>query len=219
MKYRKILFIIVCYFAYASGVSADLCDKEHIKQLKELANQVEVNYEYIDYTEEIANNSEEGEYALNNYVISANLISDELFIRYNNFDYRYNDDNGGLINIIANSGEANLTIHSRRCADYKLRNVYLKMPKFNTYSYKEECTKLKDYDLEICDPWYQGIINDNYFYSVVNKYLNEEVVEESIWDNIIKFIQQYQLIIVGSVLLIVLGVIAILAYRKKSVLE
>lgn len=218
MRYKKILFIIICCFVYTSSVSADLCDKEHIKELKELANQVEINYEYIDYTEEIKNNTE-GEYPLNSYLVSVNLISSELYIKYNNYDYYYTNDNNGLIEFVVNSGKVNLTINSDTCAGYKLRNVSLNLPKFNTYSYRSECKELSEYELDICDPWYQGTINDNYFYNIVNKYLNVPEKKETFIDKVIKFYNDYQLIIVGSVLLLILAIIGIISYRKRSVLE
>lgn len=218
MRYIKILFIIVCYFAYTSNVSADLCDKEHIKQLKELANQVEVNYEYLDYTEEIKNNPE-GEYPLNSYLVSVNLISNELYIKYNNYDYYYTNDNNGLIEFVVNSGKVNLTIHSDTCAGHKLKNVSLNLPKYNTYSYRSECKELSEYELDVCDPWYQGTINDNYFYNVVNEYLNKPEEKETFIDVIINIYSKYQLIIIGSILLIILSIIGIISYRKRSVLE
>lgn len=218
MKYRKILFIIICYFAYTSSVSADLCDKEHIKELKELANQVEANYEYLDYTEEIKNNPE-GEYPLNSYLVSVNLISNELYIKYNNYDYYYTNENNGLIEFVVNSGKVNFTVHSDTCAGHKLRSVSLNLPKFNTYFFKAECKELSEYELDICDPWYQGTINDSYFYNTVNKYLNVPEKKETFIDKVIKFYNDYQLIIVGSVLLLILAIIGVISYRKRSVLE
>ena len=76
VRYIKILFIIVCYFAYSSNVLADLCDKEHIKELKELANKVEVNYEYIVDEDEDG----DGETTINVYSVDVNLLSNELYL-------------------------------------------------------------------------------------------------------------------------------------------
>ena len=73
--------------------------------------------------------------------------------------------------------------------------------------------------MDVCDPWYQGTINDNYFDNIVNKYLNVPKEKETFIDILIKFYNEYQLIIVGSVLLIVLAIIGIISYRKRSVLE
>lgn len=208
MRYIKILFIIVCYFAYSSNVLADLCDKEHIKELKELANKVDVNYEYI-----------EGGDLVNSYIININLLSDKLFVMHEYNTYYYNQEKNGLITFVVNSGNIKVTIHSDTCVGYKLRTISLNLPKFNIYSYKTECKELEKYDLDVCDPWYQSTINDNYFYSVVNKFLNKPEEKETFIDKIINFYNEYQLIIVGSISFVVLSIIGIILYRKRSVLE
>lgn len=218
MKYKKLLLFVMCYFTFTSRVSAAICDNNHIKELKELAEQVDVSYEYIDHSDEI-NSGVDGEYSLNSYSINVNLISDELYIKDGYQNYYYEDSYNGIINFVVNSGHVNLSIHSKKCNNMKLKTISLDLPRFNTYSYKSECKELKEYDLEVCDPWYQGQINDNYFYKIVNKYLNPKVEEDNNWDKIISFIQKYQYIFIGSILLIILGVIGIYIYRKRSVLE
>lgn len=218
MEYRKILFFIMCYFIFSSNVSAAICDDNHIKELKELAEQVDVNYEYIDHSDEI-NSGGSGEYSLNSYSIDVNLVSDELYVNDGNKDYFYEDSNNGMINFIANSGKFELNVLSKKCKNIKLKNISLNLPKFNTYSYRSECKELEEYDLDVCDPWYQGQINDNYFYKIVNKYLTSEVDNDSIWDKFINFIQKYQFAFIGGILLLVLGIIGVLSYRKRSVLE
>lgn len=218
MRYKKILLFIMCYFTFTSGVSAAICDNNHIKQLKELAEQVDVSYEYIDYTEEIINNPD-GEYPLNSYSININLLSEELYINDGYQDYFYEDSNDGMIDFIVNSGNLKLTVLSNKCKNIKLKIISLQLPKFNTYSYRNECNELSDYNLDVCDPWYQGTLNDNYFYNVVNEYLNKPEEKEDFLDAIVRFYKEYQLIIIISVLLIVLGIIAFFMYRKRSVLE
>lgn len=215
MRYIKILFIIVCYFAYSSNVLADLCDKEHIKELKELANKVDVNYEYIVDEDEDG----DGEITINVYSVDVNLLSNELYLSDGKKEYYFNDFENGIVNLYYNASKINFDIHSTRCFDYKLRTISIDLPKYNTYSYKSECKELSEYELDVCDPWYQGTINDNYFDSVVNKYLNIPKEKETIIDILINFYNKYQLIIIGSILLIVLVIIGIVSYRKRSVLE
>ena len=53
---------------------ADLCDIEHIKDLKKLAEQVSVSYEYIDNTDKILSGDGES-YSINSYSISTNFSS------------------------------------------------------------------------------------------------------------------------------------------------
>lgn len=218
MKYRVVLLLIISFFAFNSGVSAAICDNEHISQLKELAKQVDVSYEYIDYSDEILN-GEGNEYAINVYSVSVNLISDELYVVDDlNNKYYYDQSNGGVINFNVNSGKKEFTVYSRKCADYKLRTVYLELPKFNVYSYKSECNELEEYDLDVCNPWYQGTVNDSIFYKKIAEYLEDDT-EIDVLDRVFSFFEDNYLIIGGVVVFLIVVVIGIVIHRKRSVLE
>lgn len=218
-KYLILIMSLVSYFAFASSVDAELCDREHISQLKELANQVEVSYEYIDYSDEILSGSE-GEYLINTYLITVNIISDELYIIHDNREYYYNQDNGGVVTFAVDSGFVNLSIHSNFCGGYKLKSETINLPKFNIYSYRSECKELEEYDLKVCDPWYQGTITDERFNTIVQEYFNDDVVvEKSVFDNISDFFKDNYLILIGSVVVICVIVFGIRLYKKRSVLE
>ena len=215
MRYIKILFVIVCYFAYSSNVLADLCDKEHIKELKELANQVEVSYEYIVDDDEDG----DGEKTINVYSVDVNLLSDELYLSDGRKKYYFNGFDNGILKLYYNASKIDFEVRSTRCFDYKLKTISINLPKYNTYSYRSECKELSEYELDVCDPWYQGIINDNYFDSIVSKYLNIPKEKETFIDKAIVFYNKYQLIIIGSILFVVLAIIGIISYRKRSVLD
>lgn len=218
MKSKILLLLIISFFAFSSNVSAGVCDKEHISQLKELAKRVEINYEYLDYSDAILNNGE-GEYIINTYLITVNLISDELYVMYDNIEYYYNQDNGGIVTFAVNSGRVNLSVHSSACAGYKLRSETINLPKFNTYSYRSECKELEKYNLEVCDPWYQGTITDNIFNDIVQEYFNAEGEENGIFAEIMSFFKNNYLIFIGGIVAVLTIIICIRIYRKRSVLE
>ena len=221
MGYKKYLLLIislVSYFAFTSSVDAALCDREHINQLKELANQVEVNYEYIDYSEEILGGNG-GAYATNRYKLTINLIAEDLYLVYNNKEYYYNQTDNGIVSFSVNSGYVEFTIHTKTCAGHKLRTINLTLPKFNTYSYRGECQELEEYELDVCDPWYQGTITDSSFNKVIDEYLNPVVKEASKWDEILIFLSNYYLYIIGGIVAVVLLVVAVIIHGKRSVLE
>ena len=194
MKSKILLLLIISFFAFSSNVSAGICDREHIKQLKELAKQVEVSYEYLDYSDEISG-EEDGEFFVNAYLITVNLLSDDLYVIHDGYEYYSNSDSGSTVSFVVNSGHVMLSIYSNTCGGYKLRSENIDLPKFNTYSYRSECKELEEYNLNVCDPWYQGTITDDIFNSKVNKYLNNNTEKQlGIFDKIVNFLKGNYLI-------------------------
>ena len=214
---KILLLFITLFFSYNLSVDAALCDKEYIANLKELAEQVDVNYEYIDYSEEILS-GKDGSYSTNRYIINVNLLNDELYVNYNDKKYEYNDSNGGSIIIGVNSGIVEISIHSSKCGEYKLRNITLDLPKFNTYYYREECRGLED-KIDVCDKWYQGSLNDNLFDKKISEYLNNKSDVVDMFDKIILFFKYNFLLIIGGLVMCCLIVGGVYIYKKRSVLE
>ena len=218
MKIKIMLFLLMSFFAGTLSVSADVCDKEHISQLKGLAEQIDVSYEYMDYSGEYSDVDEvDGGFPVNTYSISLNLMSDELYVSNDLRDYYFTDSKDGVINFYGNAGKLDLKIRSSRCAGYVVRNISLDLPKFNVYSIRSECKKLSEYDLDVCRPWYKGTINDKIFYDTVNKYLKEE--KPNFLDVTVDFLKKYYLIIGGAIITLILVIVGIVIYRKRSVLE
>lgn len=215
-KLGILLIFIISFFSSTSYVAADICDNEHISQIEALAEQVDVKYEYIDNSK-LEKDEGESEYTVNTYSISVNLISDELYLNDGFKDYHYSDSNNGIINLNLNSGTRQLTLHSRRCGGYKIKTMTLKLPKFNIYSYKQECEKLEKYNLDVCDEWYQGTLNDNLFYKEVNKYLENDNLNTI--EKIINLFKNNYLIIIAGLIAIIIIITGIIMHRKRSVLE
>lgn len=214
MRYRLLFILILSFFIFNSNVKADLCDNEHIADLKNMANKIEVSYEYVKND---GVGGSDGEFSVNTYSILTKLESDDLYISDGINKYYYEQSNGGELNFFVNSGKVELTVYSKSCTNYRLRTIYLELPDFNTYSYREECSKLKDYNVKVCEPWYQGVINDNIFYNEVNKILENNVLEKSVWNKILNFFNTYYWAIAGLCIIIV--VIVLVVYRKRSVLK
>lgn len=217
VSFKVLVILFISLFAFNSNVKAAICNREHISQLKELANQVDVSYEYIDNSD-----SNETEFSVNQYSVSVNLISDELYLvdKYGN-NYFYENSDNGIIRFVINSGVLDLTVHSKKCASLKLRTISMKLPKFNTYSSKEECKELTKYGLDVCDPWYQGDLDEVSFYNTVNKYLNSEDNDDSnsVFNKILEFLESYYIYVLIGIALIILIVVLIVIKRKRSVLE
>lgn len=215
-RFVNLFILIFAFFVFASNVSADVCDNEYIARLKELAKQIDINYEYIDHSYDIKNGADDT-FSVNSYFISLNLISDELYITNDLREYYYDKLNGGVVEFIVNSGRLDLEFRSSRCGGYKIDTFSINLPKFNDYSYKSECNNLKEYNLDVCNPWYQGTVNDKIFYEEVNNYLIEE--KDTFGDKIVDFFSKNYLGVVALMLVILFIILGIIVYRKRSVLE
>ena len=205
------------FFTFNNKVKAGICDREGINNLKKLAEQVDVSYEYIDNSE-----SGEEEFVINQYEIVVNLISEDLCVSDGENESCYNDSDNGLVKLYLGAGNVNIDITSYRCSGYRLKTINLKLPKFNSYSYREECKKLKEYNLEICDPWYQGGLDEISFTKYIDNFLKENtktVEEENIITRLVDIFKNYYLYIITGCLLISVIIIFAIIRRKRSVLE
>lgn len=217
---RKIVmfvFIIFSFFIFSVQVNAAICDKADIVRLKELANIVDVNYEYIKMD---SDEESENDYAVvDSYYIFVTNLTEELYIKTDFTEYRYSDVVDGTLMFTSNSGQLQLFIYTDRCPQRLLRTVTLNLPKFNTYSYRRECQDLKDLNLDFCDEWYQGYLDDKTFEQFLEPYINNEEIELSIFDKVINFFKNNYLFIVFGIVIILCMVMLMLRHRKRSVLE
>lgn len=220
MGYKKYLIIIislVSYFAFVSRVDASLCDREHISQLKELAEHVEIDYEYVVDNDEDG----DGEFITNVYYVEVNLLSEELYLNDRKNTYYFTDSENSKLKLYYNSGTVDFDIYSNTCQDFILRTITINLPKFNIFSYRPECEQLKEYDLNVCNPWYQGDLGEHSFSRAISKYLNKPVIteESDFIDNIIEFLSNYLIYILLIIILMIAIVMVCKIYRRRSVLE
>ena len=213
---KYLLIIFMMFFTFDNDVNAALCDNEHIRELKVLAKKIDVSYEYIDNSDKEIDDI----FVINRYNVTVNLISDELYLSEDNVDYYYKDYENGIVKFSRNAGNMNLIIRSKKCAGYKIDTINIKLPHFNTYSYREECKGLEEYNLDVCNPWYQGTISDSSFKKTIDKYLyaNEEE-KNSLYDKIINFIKVNYIFISCGILIILVFIVGLIINRKRSVLE
>ena len=210
-----LLVLFISLFSFSSNVFADICDNEYIKDLKELAEQVSVTYEYLDnksdlYKENNTKDTFNPKLTDDVYYANVDLISNKLYFVLASKKYSYKTE---PIKLVVGSGNLELEIRSRECWNEKLRTISLKLPKYNTYSYRIECDDLKGFNLDVCDPWYQGTVTENIFEEEVSKYLaNDENV-------IINFLKNNYLYFCFFGVLLVILVVVFKGYRKKNVLE
>ena len=223
IKSMSVLLIFSIFF-YNCDVYAYVCDTADIQRLKEMAKNVYVDYEYIELGQseisDVNEDTEEGTIlgVIDTYYVYISNLSNELYISVDGTNYYYDSVQDGILTIVHNSGLVEISVYSVNCFGEKLYSFTLNLPKFNKYSLTVECDQLKDLNLDICDKWYQGSLDDATFYNKIDKYLNLDG-DTDMMNNIVNFFKKYYLfIIVGIVGLIIVAVI-FLIHRKRSVLE
>ena len=207
MKRNLFLVIITLLFIFnINCVKAETCDNADIERLKQLANMVDISYEwyYNDY------------YNYGSYDVNIYNITDELYIvDEDKNEYRYSDVNeSGFIYDSANDGTTTYKVYSASC-NKKLRSITVDLPKFNFYAYYDECEGISGDELDVCDEWYSGDLDYNTFISKVEQYNNSEDNNER--KNI--FQKYYLHIIVVGVVILVLVTAFVILRRKRSVLK
>ena len=204
--YYLFYLLIVCFFSITS-VEADVCSQNDISRLRSLANQVNIENVYV----EDSYLSDEG----NRYTISVENLGKELYLLVNDEYEYFLESNQEYVQFEQSAGEVIIEIYGFDCTNL-LRTVKLSLPFYNTYSDSEECKKLANKNLEICDKWYQGTISTDIFRETVEPYL--ETNDKSI--SIIDFGRKYLGIIVGGVItLIIIIIILVNRYKRRNVLE
>jgi len=160
------IFIILFSFNI-SPVFAEICDAEYMANLKEQVKNISVDYNYV------GDIRGDGDYQL--YEVSFTGMTKDVYIGPASLEeYVYQDGE----KLYVDSGSRQFNIYSYYCADYKLKTLTVKLPKFNTYSMHDSCYGITNGELDVCDPWYQGTVSSNTFSSKVDSYFEKLYPEE-----------------------------------------
>ena len=102
------------------------------------------------------------------------------------------------------------------CQNKKLRTKRATIPKYNAYSSSNLCEGHKD--LKICGDFYDTDDDEQEFIKRLNKALNPDKKEEdkkSFWTNISSLLGKYWWVMLIAVVLIGIGIVAYIIYRKR----
>lgn len=202
-----LVFILLLVFGN-SIVYADSCDNQDIARLRTLASYVDVTYDYIE-SEDL-------------YSVTINGITNELFAidKDRMIEYQYYNEIDGNISFKVEAGNLSLDVYSNNCDTRPLKSISLNLPKFNKYSKEYNCEKFASYNLDFCDPWYQGELNDGIFIDKMESYLYEEYLRENSTFDFISFIKENILyVVIGGLVLLGIIILLIIKRRRRSVLE
>lgn len=232
MLIKKFLMLITVVL-FIPHVNA-ACDENRIKELKELAKNIEI-------TTGLASDDESGtinnDYSVNDYGEmvpqgSTQIIISGMSKEFNIIDatyertfiYEYFTDNALVLNNEIH-GYRTFKVYSPEC-NQEIRSIYIKVPRYNEYSTDPLCEGISGNDLAICGTWYDKEVDYDTFKSMVADYKKMIAEEEKendkknvIIDKIVDFVKEYYLYIIGAVILIIAISVIVVIRRKRSVLE
>ena len=215
INYVKFLFIIFVGLFFIEVKALNGCPSDEIKNLKELANNIEIKTSY-----DIVKNSDDIEYA--QYSVQVINVNEDLKILYrdsSNSQFTkievselesYKFEGGSKLEFKIYSYTANV------CTNELLRTITVELPKYNYYysENKEKCDKYPDF--EYCAKFknvkYSEFSKiDNLF----DKYINNNT---SIVDSIQNGNYTIYIILSLSIIIIIIVIVVIIRrkYRKKK---
>ena len=221
MKIRYVIVTLLLFLFITPKVNASMCSKSDMLRVKGDANTVKITYEHV-----LAN--EQGDVSgLFNLLITG-LTEDLVLVEEaTGRTYSSNSNVDGVITIKNIQGNNFVfKLFYPNCDNKLMRTIKFSLPKFNFYSLHESCKNITEDDLEICNMWYQGELDDNIFNKKMEEYLKlkEEKTKQAKKENtffkqIINFLVNYYLYIISTIVLIVIITVVIIIKRKRSILE
>lgn len=209
---NKIMIIIILFVLVILPVSVNasgFCTSKKYSNLKSKSYKTNFSYE-LKFDEN------------HNYYFEARAtnVSEDILIKFNGITYEPKQDND-TINIESRleggmTYEFNLYAgYDTDCNEEFLYTKKLRIPKYNVYSEKDECIEYEEF--ELCNKWYQGVINsDDDFNEQLQRYIDSlkkeepeiEVKEEkSLFQKIIDFYVENIMITLPITILIVVMII------------
>ena len=220
---KKILFTITLLVINSISVKAGICDKDNLDILKEHASKVSITYEMDN---DYVNNNGEKEKGMYKIIIKGLEEYTSIRIKELNVNESYTEENKGDITLTnIESGIKKINIYFDRC-DELLVTKTLNIPVFNKYSQREECINITD--LDVCKENYKYQLNESTFLKKIKEYNETKKQEQKdqkenriaiLFSNIIEFLKNYYLYIIGAILLIISITVYMLIKKKKYTLE
>ena len=145
MKRSKILLLGVLVFVLFFGVrvKAETCSKEKYKELKQLADEIKVEYELVPADEEDKKYVGESFYSYTMYISN---VSEELNVQVKGYTFTKADQVNGTITLKKYFPQGGYTVKlnvygnaKSGCSETLIKTIKVSLPYYNYYSTKEEC--------------------------------------------------------------------------------
>ncbi len=209
-----LLFLTITPKVYAR----EYCINEDISSVKRDAQKITIDYELDKDPENTGL-----------FNITINGLTEDLSV-YEKVTNIYNDwsniNENGKLTFQLPGDSYEFKIYYNTCSDKPIRTIKINLPKYNYYAESSSCENISKEDLEVCDEWYQGDLDDETFNKIISDYnkkledqKKQEQQENTILNKIINFLSNYYLYIIGVIILIVIIAFIIINRKKKYSLE
>lgn len=213
MKKIFLVFILLLLIPITK-VNGASCSYSELARLKQIASNVNFSYDYVE-------NDTSAQ-----FTVTLNNLNDEIYFIDQSTQRRYNYESDEItISNYIDGQTIRYAFYSTNsnCQDEPLYIIRVILPYYNSYYKDEVCIGAEDYDL--CQKWYGHNLNHDEFVKKVTEYKNSLIDrtdppnEEEI-PNSVSFLQLITDFLIDYYVYIIivftLGLIAILAIRKKG---
>lgn len=160
-RFYALIVIIISFMFIPSSVNASFCDYTELARLKNIANNINMSYHYVEQNEDVIFN-----------ITFSNLKEGIKIIDLtNNLIYRYDVNSPLELNLNGYSDgktyQFDIYAESTNCENGKLLSLYANLPFYNKYYTNPICDGIESYTL--CQKWYQhGFSNEEFIKRVKN---------------------------------------------------
>ena len=244
MSYKRILLILAFFVASTANMESIKADSCITDAMQKEADQLQI-YSTFNESTKTYDVTVKGLTSGDIYVYNKN--GGQYTFTYTNFD---KDEEGNLAGLTEEElkykkvdvdnntititgipfGSYNFTIASfgnNNCYE-DIRTENLNLEKYNSYADDPLCEGIDPSELEICDPWYQGNIDDETFEEKINDYKQSQIKEpeeekeppeekEDIGKTIINFlVDNYITIIIAVVAIVTISLIIQVIFKRTK---
>ncbi len=213
IKMRFVVFFCLAFLFMNQCVFAAYCGKDDFERIKNVANDISIEYSLREDSD-----------VKGMYDIIVTGLTSELYIKETSHDIviAYDGTDNGTYILEGISGD-NYTfeIYYERCASTLVRTITLNVPKYNSLSESPLCDGISGEDLDVCDEWYQGDLDEDKFNESIeeyNKNLQKEQIEET-FNKVIEFFKGNFIYMISAIAIVAAIIIVIYIKKKRSALD
>ena len=200
--YFKVFFLIFCFFLSITSISAKECTTEEVRELKQLAEKIEISYEFQEETENLNNKY---------FLLTGHNLNKKIYFEIEENSIFFNKSKE-VIGLYDEGKKINIKMYASdktNCVDEYLNKIEIELPYYNRYSENEKCLIYKN--LDVCKKWYDtSKMTEQEFLDVIGEASKSQ--KKSVFFEMIAFIiKQYGIFMLGAVLL---AISFILIYKK-----
>lgn len=214
---KKILLIFFILLTNIANVKAS-CTIEEKNELKSKVDNIKITYKHLGEIKK-----SDGTKAYNEFLVTASNIEEGLYIHLSPMTNENFIENETNIQIKLTTGTWIYSIYSSKCGE-TLKDIKVVLPKFNVYSLDPLCDGINSDEFKLCSKYYEYEVSRDTFERKIKDYRLQnnikddlkEVEKESIFNQMLDYIEIYKLYIVGVLILILLILIPIIIKTKRK---